>query len=257
MDINNKNIILTGASSGIGLFLLKLLSSYHNVRIIAVARRTESISVKEGIIFPFSADLSDEKGVDSLFEYSRSVFGETDLFIANAGYAYLEKLADPNWKHIENIFALNTFSPIYSLQKLAEQDTNNPTCFVCTISAVAQVPLPYYSLYCSTKSAIHQFIEAYRYEAPHNLQVMAVYPIATRTAFFEKAADDKDSPIPFLSQSPEVVAKAIVKGIEKNKKRVYPSLLFRIFNVLGQNFTFLFSLYSAFEKRKVDKKYHF
>lgn len=256
MDINNKNIVLTGASSGIGLAILKLLLNYKGVRIVAVARHIETIPSVDGIVFPFSADLRNEKGVDSLFEYTQSVFGEIDIFIANAGYAYLEKLSNPDWKHVEDIFALNTFSPIYSLQKLAKQDPERSKCFVCTISAVAKVSLPYYSLYCSTKAALHQFIEAYRFEVSDNLHVMAVYPVATRTAFFEKAAHEKQPPIPFLSQTADTVAKAIIKGIEKNRKRVYPSFLFRIFNVLGQNFPFVFSLYSASEKRKVDKKLH-
>lgn len=256
MDINHKNIVLTGASSGIGLSLLNVLLNYKNVRIVAVARHIETIPIVEGVVFPFSVDLGNETGVDNLFEYTQSVFGEADIFIANAGSAYLEKLADPDWKHIENIFSLNTFSPIYSLQKFAQQGTSKPKCFVCTISAVAHVSLPYYSLYCSTKAALHQFIEAYRYESSDNLQLIAVYPVATRTAFFEKAAKDKQSPIPFISQSSETVARAIIKGIAKNKKRVYPSFLFRIFNFLGHNFPFIFSLYSASEKRKVDKNLH-
>lgn len=256
MEINNKNIILTGASSGIGLALLKMLLNYNNVRIIAVARHIETIPIVEGIVFPYSVDVSNEKGVDRLFEYAQSVFGEADIFIANAGYAYLEKLSSPDWKHIENIFALNTLSPIYSLEKFAKQDTLKHICFVCTISAVAQVPLPYYSLYCSTKAALHQFIEGYRYESANNLHIMSIYPVATRTSFFEKAAKEKHPPIPFLSQNSEVVAKAILKGIEKNKKRVYPSFLFRIFNFLGQNFPFIFSIYSTSEKRKVEKNLH-
>ncbi len=257
MDINNKNIVLTGASSGIGLALLNMLLNYDNVRIIAVARHVETMPVVEGVVFSLSEDLSNEAGVNHLFEYAQSVFGEIDIFIANAGYAYLEKLLYPDWKHIDNIFALNVFSPIYSLEKLVKEDPFHAKSFVCTISAVAQVPLPYYSLYCSTKAALHQFLEGYRYEAPSNLNITAVYPVATRTSFFEKASKEKQPPIPFFSQSSEAVAKAIVKGIKREKKRVYPSLVFRIFNFLGQNLPFIFSLYSGSEKRKVDNSLRF
>lgn len=257
MDINNKNIILTGASSGIGLTLLKMLINYENVKVIAVARHVETVPVIEGVIYPFPVDISNEEGVNSLFEYAQSVFGEIDIFIANAGYAYFERLLDTNWKHIEQIFSLNVFSPIYSLQKLRKYTSLKPTSFVCTISAVAQIPLPYYSLYCSTKATLHQFIETYCYEAPSNLQITAVYPVATRTSFFEKAANKKQAILPFFNQSPETVAKAIIRGIEKNKKRVYPSFLSHIFIFSGKIFPFLFSLYSTSEKRKVDKNIHF
>jgi len=254
MQLYNKNIVLTGASSGIGLEVLNLLSIYQNVKIVAVARNIDKIPEKEGVIFPFSADMGTKDGIDSLFEYCDALFENIDLFIANAGYAHLEKLNNPDWAHIEKIFGLNTLSPIYSLEKLTAQKTGKKLFFVCTASAVSIVPLPYYSLYCSTKAAIHQFIKTYRYEAGEMIHTMVVYPVATRTSFFEKAAKAEQPPVPFLTQSPETVARAIIKGIEKNKKQVYPSFLFRLFHFTGRIFPFLFSAYSWNEKRKVEKK---
>lgn len=253
MNLDNKNIVLTGASSGIGLELLKLIAGRQDIKIVAVARHIENIPEKEGIIFPFKSDMSTPEGIDLLFDYCKSLFGHIDIFIANAGYAYLEKLGNPDWKHIENIFSLNTFSPIYSLQKLAIQKSEKETLFVSTASAVSMVSLPYYSLYCSTKAALHRFMETYRYEARNKLRVMTVYPVATRTPFFEKAADTPQPPLPFPTQSPGKVASAILKGIKKNKKQVYPSLLFRIFDITARLFPVIRTAYSWNEKRKVRK----
>ncbi|MDU1904845.1 MAG: SDR family NAD(P)-dependent oxidoreductase [Dysgonomonas sp.] len=253
MEINDKNIVLTGASAGIGLEILRQLLQYKNVKIVAVARNIETIPVQEGIVFPFSADISSKEGVDSLFSYCKSVFANIDIFISNAGFAYFEKLNFPDWKHIEEIYSLNVFSILYSLERFKADSTGNPKYFVCTSSAVAMVPLPYYSLYCSTKSALHQFFNTYRYEKSKDLHTMVVYPVATRTAFFDKAANSSDMSLPFLTQTPDVVAKAVICGIEKNKKKVYPSFLFRIFNIAGRIFPFLFHLYSSNEKRKALK----
>lgn len=251
MNINGKNIILTGASSGIGLELLKILTTYQNVRIIAVARNIQPIPTIKDVVFPFSCDLSAQEGVDNLFEFAESTFGQADLFIANAGYAYLEKLNSADWQHISQIFALNTFSPIYSLQKLSAQPS---AYFVCISSAVSTVPLPYYSLYCSTKAAIRQFMKAYQYEKPSAIHTMTVYPVATRTSFFEKANTNKqEPPLPFPSQSATSVAKNIIKGIEKNKKEVYPSFISRVFNYSGHIFPFIFKIYSTLEKRKIER----
>lgn len=249
MQISHKNIILTGASSGIGKELLILLSAYSGVQIIAVARHVENIPVAENII-PFAADISTQEGVDSLFKYSQQIFGNTDIFIANAGFAYVEKLQEPDWRHIENIFSVNVTSPIYSLEKFMQEGDFEKT-FVSTISCVAMASLPAYSLYCSTKSAMHQFIETYRYEQSRNLNLVAVYPIATRTDFFDKAAGKNNTPLPFPSQNVKTVAKAIVKGIEKNKKKVFPSLFFRILYPIGRAFPIFMRLYSASEKKKV------
>lgn len=252
MKIEGKNIILTGASSGIGKELLSLLSKYNDVKIIAVARNVSEIEWYEGKVIPFSVNLSSKEGVDSLFEFSQNTFGNTDLFIANAGYGYLERLSKPDWQHIENIFSLNVISPIYSLEKLI-QESNSSKNFVFTVSCVAMIPLPVYSLYSSTKAALHQFVKAYRYEKSKNLNITCVYPIATRTKFFEKAAKEENPPLPFPTQSVEKVARAIIKGIEKDKKQVFPSIFFKLIYPFSRLFPFLIHIYSLMEKKKADR----
>lgn len=250
MEIANKNIILTGASSGIGEELLSRLVNFEGVKIIAVARHIENIPVIEGVIYPFSADVSTSEGVNNVFDYARQVYGDTDIFIANAGFAYLEKLQTADWNHIEKIFSLNVFSPIYSLEKFVKENDNRKT-FVSVISGVALVSLPGYSLYCSTKAALHQFSETFRYEKNKNLHLMSVYPVATRTEFFDKAANKENIPLPFPRQSPDVVAEKIIRAIIKNKKRVFPSLMFRMSYPFMRTFPFVGKLYSLTEKRKV------
>ncbi|MDH6310094.1 short-subunit dehydrogenase [Dysgonomonas sp. PFB1-18] len=252
MNLTGKNIILTGASSGIGKEILDILSAYPNTKIIAVARHTENILQTENI-FPLALDVSTKEGVDKLFDSAQEIFGSIDAFIANAGFAYLEKLTAPDWQHIENIYNLNVFSPIYSLEKLAETADNRPVAFACTISGAGLASLPGYSLYCSSKAALHHFIQTYRYEQRKNIQITAVYPVATRTDFFDKATGEDNTPLPFPTQDAKTVAKKIVRGIEKGRKNIYPSLLFRVFYPVGRAFPFLMKIYSLREKRKVSK----
>lgn len=253
MDINGKNIILTGASSGIGLEVLKQLSRHESVKIIAVARNTSPIPPKEGVVYPYSCDVSNKEGVDKLFLFAETIFDKVDLFIANAGFAYIEKLSSPDWDHIEQIFSLNTISPIYSLEKQIEFNKTGSSFFVSISSAVSTVALPYYSLYCSTKAAIRQFMKTYRFEQSQCVHTMTVYPVATRTEFFKKALDNTSPPLPFPTQSPITVAKAIIRGIEKDKTSVSPSAVFRLFNYAGNIFPPTFSIYSLLEKRKLEK----
>lgn len=252
MNLSNKNIILTGASSGIGQELLAKLCKYDNTKIIAVARNTDNIP-KGRNIFPFSADLSKEKEVDRLFEYGEELFGTIDIFIANAGFAYLEELNEPDWQHIEKIYSLNTTSVIYSLLKFSSQDTEKPLQFACTLSAVAFVPLHGYALYCSSKAALHQFIESYRYEQKGNLTITAIYPVATKTAFFDHASGADNTPAPWPQQRVESVVKKIIRGIEKGKSRIYPSTLYRIFYPIGRAFPIFLKIYSSIEKGKTKK----
>ncbi|MFV0417798.1 MAG: SDR family NAD(P)-dependent oxidoreductase [Dysgonomonas sp.] len=253
MRLAGKNIVLTGASSGIGKEILHILSSMADVRIVAVARHVENIPLKEGVVYPFAADVSAQEGVDQVFDYAQRTMGNIDVFIANAGFAYLEKLSIPDWKHIEYIYKLNVFSPIYSLEKLSTIGGDKPIAFACTISGAGLASLPAYSLYCSTKAALHHFVQTYRYEQKKNLQLTAIYPVATRTDFFDKATGEADTPLPFPSQDAKAVANKIVKGIEKGKRAVFPSLLFRLFYPIGRAFPFMLKIYSRLEKRKVQR----
>jgi len=252
MDINSKNIILTGSSSGIGREMLTLLSAFKKTKIIAVARHIDNIPQKENI-YPFAADASSKEGIDSIFDYAEKTVGSIDIFIANAGFAYLEKLKTPDWQHIQNIYNLNVFSPVYSLEKLVESNPDGNIAFACTISGAGLVSLPGYSLYCSTKAALHHFIQTYRYEQSKNVQITAVYPVATRTDFFDKATGEEKTPLPFPIQDAKTVARKIIKGIEKGKKNIYPSLLFRLFYPLGRAFPIFLRAYSFMEGKKVEK----
>ncbi|MDR2950875.1 MAG: SDR family NAD(P)-dependent oxidoreductase [Prevotella sp.] len=251
MDLTGKNIILTGASSGIGKEILSLLITFKDAKIVAVARHIDTIPQVENI-YPFAADVSTQDGVDKVFGYASQLLGHVDVYIANAGYAYLEKLDKPDWQHIEDIYSLNVFSPIYSLEKLVTQ-YKGKIAFVCTVSGAGLASLPAYSLYCSTKAALHHFVQTYRYEQSRNLQITAVYPVATRTDFFDKATGEKETPLPFPIQDAKTVARTIVRGIEKGKKNIYPSVLFRLFYPIGRAFPFMLKIYSLMEKRKVRK----
>lgn len=249
MNLQSKNIILTGASSGIGKSLLKRLSCYQGVKIIAVSRNIDD-TLKEENIFPISADLSKEEEIDKVFEFAKETLGRIDIFIANAGFAYIEKLQDSDWKHIEDIYSLNVTSVIYSLLKFNKQSEGKQRQFVSSSSAVAFVPLHAYALYCSSKAALHQFMEAYRYEKDEDLVLTTIYPVATRTDFFNHASGQSNTPPPFPTQNVEVVTKKIIRGIESNKKKIYPSLLFRILYPIGRAFPFFLKIYSKLEKRK-------
>ncbi|MBB4037963.1 short-subunit dehydrogenase [Dysgonomonas hofstadii] len=253
MNLTGKNIVLTGASSGIGKEMLAILCTYDDVKIIAVARHIENILQIENKVYPLAVDISTKEGVDKLFEVAKEMVGHVDVFIANAGFAYLEKISEADWQHLEKIYSLNVFSPIYSLEKLLVSSRDKPVAFACTISGAGLVSLPAYSLYCSTKAALHHFIRTYRYEQDKNIQITSVYPVATRTGFFDKATGEKETPLPFPSQDAVTVARKIISGIEKGKKNVYPSVLFRLFYPIGRAFPFMLRLYSLQEKQKVKK----
>jgi short-subunit dehydrogenase len=251
MEINNSRIVLTGAASGIGLAVLEELLGF-DCKIIAADRNAaqlEKITLSHpDRITPFVGDISNPDQVDQLFSFAQTVYGSIDLFIANAGFAYYEKLNGADWLHLEQIFRTNTLSPVYSLLKMQEMNPGKPWKTVMISSAMAEWAVPGYTVYGATKAALLRFADGYRFDNPGN-NLMVVYPIATRTKFFETAG--KRIPVAFPVQSAQSVARKIVSGIRQDRRKVYPSPLFRLILSFNRILPFIKPAYQAIEFRKL------
>lgn len=252
MKIDGKNIVLTGASSGIGKEILKRLQQY-DVKIIAVSRTISKIPCSEKVI-PYSCDVSKKEEVDKLFEYAQEKLGNIDIFFANAGFAFCEQIREADWEHMEEIFRTNVFSPIYSVEKMRVANGKRKYAVVITCSAVSEVPLPGYSLYCSTKHAINGFGRVFQYETRKNELISFVYPIATKTNFFTNAA--QKAPVPWPVQAPDKVAKSVVKGVEKDRHFIYPSKAYAVIRTLNRIFPFNSSVYAKIQSNKFHRWAH-
>ena len=188
--IHNKTIVLTGASSGIGFQVLRLLSQSSDNKILAVSRHAEQLlkNFADNVI-PFNMDISSKEGVDAVFEKANEVFEgkKIDLFYANAGFPYYEEFNYEDWDRVETMFKTNTFSPIYTYAKYIHHLDGRDGILAITVSAIGQMAMPGYAIYSSSKFATHGFQEAIRLEAPKNLQITCLYPVATDTNFFRVA----------------------------------------------------------------------
>jgi uncharacterized protein len=251
MEINHKNIILTGAASGIGKALLSQFLDFEDVKVIAVdLNLIENASDK---IIPFICDLSKQSEVDRLFEFAHTQFQTIDIFIANAGFAYYEVIEKPDWKRIEKIFQVNVFSPIYAFQKMKELNIGREYFVLITSSAMAKLAIPGYALYGATKAALDRFEDAYRFENQDLGHLSLVYPIATKTNFFNRSINfsGKNVPIPFPASTPDEVAKAMIEGILNNEPHIYPSKLFQFSRFFQKLFEVMAFPYQYFYAKKL------
>lgn len=248
--IENKNIVLTGASSGIGLEILKLLKDGKGNRILAVSRRVTGLENFDGNVIPFSCDVSSREGVDAIFAKAEEEFGTVDIFFANAGFPYFEEYNYTDWDRIKKIFDTNTLSPIYTYARFAEHLNGREGVMAMTISAMGQMAMPGYSLYTATKFALHGFQQAIRLEKPDNITLCCLYPVATKTNFFHVGGDGIEMRKPFPVQDAKIVARAAVRGIEKGKKRISPCFLFDVSKVLMAVFPPVRTVYWKLENGK-------
>lgn len=249
MDLDRKRIILTGASSGIGAALLEQLLE-HDVTVV-VGDLTPKKVKKDKRVVAVECDVSSPRNVDRLFKTAIKEMGGVDIFIANAGFPYYEQIREESWEHIDKIFSTNVFSPLYALEKMAVLNADREYIMVITASAMAKAAMPGYALYSATKAALDSFATAYRYEHFGKGRLTLVYPIATKTEFFKAAG--KSVPVPWPRQKASTVAKAIICGIKRNKKRVFPSKIFYSIMILDRLLPFTLPLYAKVEQWKLKR----
>ncbi len=233
--ITGKKIVLTGANSGIGLETLKLLVKGDN-KILAVDLNVDKIGeFDKDKVIPMQLDVSTKENVDLIFETADRELGGIDIFYANAGFPYYERMDYVDWDRVDKIFKVNVYSPIYSYQKYAEYLGGKEGHMAITVSAIGKMAMPGYTLYSASKFAMQGFQEGLRRELSKNIKLTCLYPVATDTGFFAKAVEGKTKQItqrPFPVQKPAHVAKCMVKGIEHGRKSVNPCKLFSFARLL-------------------------
>lgn len=245
---SNPVVILTGAASGIGAALLPLLIR-GGYRVVAsdIASLPESDDHLN-----YRCDVGDPQHIDQLLTFTIRQFGKVDVFIANAGFAYYEKAPAADWSRTDHIFRVNAFAPIYVAHKMSELNNGQPFQVMITASAMSFWPLPGYAQYAATKAALHAFAVAYRHELASNQHLQLVYPIGTRTSFFDRA---NHGPAPLMTQSAEQVAKAMMEGLQSKADTIYPSTMFKLMHRLNQVFPVVRSIVVALEKRGFKNKF--
>lgn len=254
MTLQDKNTVITGCASGIGLEILKLLLQ-NGCHVVACDRNIEKLELPSDIpqssLYKTKCDISKQAELDGLFDFALEKLGKIDLFIANAGFAYYEKITGTDWNHISNIFETNVMSFIYCAEKMKMLHGDEPYNFVVTGSTMGLLSMPGYSLYSSTKAAVRGFADSYRLELGKGQHFQVVYPIATKTKFFSSAASN--TPVPWPAQTPQTVARKVIRGIKRNKNHIFPSVTFSIISVLNRVFPFILKIYVAVNNKAFQK----
>jgi short-subunit dehydrogenase len=253
-ELRGRNIVITGASSGIGKEVLdRLAKPGKKNHILAVSRTIEKLTGYGKNVTLFNSDVSTKEGVDKMMAKAEALFGKIDILIANAGAPYYEKFDYVDWDRVSDIFNLNTISPIYTYTKYLKHLNGRDGHMVFTISAMGEMAIPGYALYAATKFAMKGFQEAIRLEAPKNLKLTAVYPVSTATNFFNVGSKGIDVGTPFPLQKSSVVADRMIEGIEKAKEHIYHCKIFKPSKLLMNTLPPVKNFYWGMEKKRLKK----
>ena len=180
--LSNKNIIVTGSSSGIGLSITKTLLK-NNAKVIGISRRTPNISNKNYQHIGF--DLSKiETEYDKLgnFIKDKPIHG----LISNAGTGKLESLENFSPKQISEFINLNLNSHIIITRLLLPNFKVNNNGFLIYIGSEASYKVGKYgSIYSACKFGLRGFVKSIRIETSlNNIKVTQINPGIVKTPFY-------------------------------------------------------------------------
>ena len=242
--LTNMRVLITGASSGIGLALSEQLAAAGS-RLVISARRVDRLqqllarlpNSSSHALFP--ADVSVPSDCHSLVAFAASHLGGLDTLVANAGYGEVHPTATYPLDQIEQIFRTNLLGTTECIRAaLPHLQANTPArgCrgqIVIVSSAAARRGLPLLGPYSATKAAQLSIAEALRVELKsQHIAVTTVHPATTRTEFFDVAQQRTGRKISRnlttgSSQSPDQVARAMLKAIARPTREVWPAWYFR------------------------------
>jgi len=251
MKLGGKRYLITGASSGLGLSIVRQLLKLEGTKVVAVARNTKSLeNMPKNRVFSLSLDVTNPKNIDFMLDRAISIMGGIDCAIACAGFGYYEAFKNRDYGHIERIFKTNVLSPLYTLQRLLAK-TKGRVVFIAIASMLGKFGQPGMALYSATKHALDGFYDSYRYEKPKRLHYMTVYPIGMKTNFWKRMP--ANIPLSKPMQSPDAAARSILKGLQKNKPTVYTSPPAKIALQFNRVFPIIIPIYQYIRKIKFDK----
>lgn len=214
-----KNILLTGASSGIGEALALYYASQKETENIFICGRNEQrlMAVKKACeqkgkasIHAKILDITNKSAVETWINESENT-AYLNLVIANAGVATLEETPENiyNTFNINVLGVLNTVTPAIELYKKRK---DKDKIIAITSSIAGYHGLPTCPSYSASKACVKAYGEALRIDLlPYNIQVNTICPGFVRS----RITDKNTCPMPFFMEA-EPAAELIAKRIQKN-----------------------------------------
>jgi uncharacterized oxidoreductase len=220
MNINNKTALVTGAGSGIGYEIAKLLKEQGNTVIIAGRNAAKIKKAGEALgVTAIVCDVTKEADIEALVEKINTEFPELSVLVNNAGVANLYKLGESAdaYRKAKQEFEVNYFGPVLLTEKLLPVLKRQHEGAVINITSnVSFHPLVVLPTYSDTKAALHSHTVALRHTLAKdtNIKVYEVMPSLVNTEATKDMGGEK-------GMHPRVVAETTLSGIQNNQYEIY------------------------------------
>jgi short-subunit dehydrogenase len=220
--LNEQVIVITGASSGIGLATARLAAT-EGARVVlgarneaALRRAADEINGRGGRALAVVADVADPAAVDRIGDAAIREFGRIDTWINNAGVSIFGRVVDVPLEDKRRLFDTNFWGVVHGCRTAVRHLRASGGAIINVGSIVSDRAVPLQGLYSASKHAVQGYTDALRMELEHDgipISVTLVKPSATNTPYLDHARnymeEAPDFPPPVYE--PDVVANAILK----------------------------------------------
>lgn len=224
--VENKVVVITGASSGIGEATARLLAA-EGASIVAVARRKErldalvsDIAEAGGKAIAVEADVTSPEDMQRAALAAKGTYGRLDVWVNNAGVMPLSPVAMnrlEEWHWMVDVNIKGVLNGVAAAQPLMlEQGAGQ---FVNVSSVAGHIVFPGAAVYCATKFAVRAFGEGMRMESDGSIRVTNISPGAIATELTDHIAvpEVKEGVAPFaeIAIDASAVARSILYAVEQ------------------------------------------
>jgi len=231
------NIILTGASDGIGLQLALMLDK-PGVSLLLVGKR-EKASIDPGLashLHYLSVNLDNPTGIQQVATAVYELgWDSVDMVIHNAGIGWIGASGDQPWSSIDELLSVNCLAPIALTHCLLPYLLKANGKIVFIGSSVTHQACPSFSVYAASKAVIAGLARSLRLELQDKVRVQLVHPGPTKTTMHTKAGL-KNHWSRQLFRAPSNVANEILWAIDTDRDTVNLGSARYRFNCIKQFF---------------------
>lgn len=226
-------IVITGASSGIGLATAQLAAKRGAKVVLSSRNLPELEEIAKGLrdnggqAIAVQADVTDYRQLKELAARAVSEFGEIDTWVNNAGGSIYGPLLEIPEEEERKLFENNFWGVRHGCHVAVEAMRDRGGVIINIGSEVSQRSIPLQGMYAASKHAVKAYTDALRMELEHDqvpIDVCLIRPTAIDTPFTEHAVNhlhEGEPSLPSPTYQPVTVARAILLCAVQPKRDVF------------------------------------